>query len=210
MDKLEVRERFYRLLTPLARSLAWLHPNTISALALVTGCLAGVAYGFSGIHGGLFFVAAALVVASGILDAVDGLVARMTGRTSTFGDFLDHFFDRVVDAAIMLGLALSPHGSLGLGVVATVLVILNAYLGTQIVASFGSRDYSGLGKAEFVIALVLGSLVLGIEPGLALTVADLRLSLVDLLLALIGLGSIKAIVHRLRLAARLARKADSE
>lgn len=38
-------------------------------------------------------------------DLIDGTMARMSGRTSTFGAFLDSTLDRIGDAAIFAGLA---------------------------------------------------------------------------------------------------------
>jgi len=46
-------------------------------------------------------------LASGALDAMDGAVARITGRVSRFGGFLDSTFDRISDFAVLGGIALS-------------------------------------------------------------------------------------------------------
>ena len=101
---------------------------------------------------------------SGTFDSLDGIVARMYGRTSRKGDFLDHFFDRISDVAILLGLTYSPGASNILGTCCLVLALLNAYLGTQMEASFGERFYGGVGKAELFVGLVLLSLLLWVFP----------------------------------------------
>lgn len=44
------------------------------------------------------------IVASSILDALDGAVARATGKASRFGAFLDSTVDRVNDAILILSL----------------------------------------------------------------------------------------------------------
>ncbi len=145
------------------------------------------------------------MLVSGLADALDGIVARQQHRTTVLGDFLDHFFDRVVEVAVMVGLAVSRGATPSLGVAATLAVVLNSYLGTQIHASFGTRDYTGLGKGQFVAGLVVGSVVLAAFPDVVVPVSGTFLSGVDLLLGLIGVLAVQAMVHRLRLALRLAR-----
>src|SRR5438876_9629943 len=43
------------------------------------------------------------IVLSGIADALDGRIARMTGTASGYGDFIDSTFDRFVEASTFLG-----------------------------------------------------------------------------------------------------------
>lgn len=147
---------------------------------------------------------------SGLADAVDGIVARQTGRATAFGDFLDHVLDRLVETVIMLGLATARGATPALGVVVTLIVVFNSYVGTQIEASFDRRDYTGLGKGQFVAGLVAGSVVLAVWPDLVIRVAGLGISGVDLMLGLIGVLALQAIGHRLRIAARLARLGDDD
>lgn len=199
------RDQLYRLLTPLARPLLGIHPTTITVAALALAVGAGAAYAATRLDPRFYFAGAALVLLSGLADAFDGLVARLTDTTSPLGDFLDHFFDRLAEVAILAGLAVSRDATPWLGTVAVVLVVLNAYLGTQIEASFGRRDYSGLGRGQLVAGLVLASLILGLDLGWSLAVGRWDLAFVDLVLVGVSLLTAVAMVQRLRLAARLAR-----
>jgi archaetidylinositol phosphate synthase len=203
-----IRDFFYPLLTPFARRLAGLSPNTISVIALVAGLAAGGCYWATRWSPWFYLAGAALVIISGLGDCFDGIVARETGRETVFGDFLDHFFDRIVNMAIFAGLAFSPTASPSLGLSVAILILLNSYLGTQIQASFGSRDYSGFGKAQLFIALVVGSLALFLVPAGSIRLAGLDISLLDALFGLIGLATLQAIVHRVRLAVRLSATAE--
>lgn len=54
--------------------------------------------------GGRWQGAGLLLLLSGLFDALDGAVARATGRTSPFGAFLDSTLDRFGEAAVYLGL----------------------------------------------------------------------------------------------------------
>jgi phosphatidylglycerophosphate synthase len=176
----------------------------VTLFALLTGCLAGVAYALTGRAAGYFLLGGLLVAVSGIADGLDGVMARLHGRTSTLGDFLDHFFDRLVEVAILGGLALSPHATTTLGLGVLVGVLLVSYLGTQIVASFGARHYTGFGKAELFVGLVLVSTVLGVLPDASIRLLGRERFLVDLFFAVVALSTVQALVHRLRLAVRLA------
>lgn len=75
--------------------------------------LSYAALGLGLVGAGLFYVGSggwALVVllASGLCDAVDGRVARLGGGSTPWGGVLDLTFDRIVEAAVLLGIAL-PH-----------------------------------------------------------------------------------------------------
>jgi CDP-diacylglycerol---glycerol-3-phosphate 3-phosphatidyltransferase len=98
------RDFWSKLLGPLARLLLRLgvSPDAVT----VVGTL-GVAFG------ALFFfprgqlLTGVLVITAFVFsDMVDGLMARMTGRTSAWGAFLDSTLDRLGDAAIFGGLVL--------------------------------------------------------------------------------------------------------
>ena len=55
-----------------------------------------------------FLVAAAFFIAAGFLDFVDGSVARVTGRVSRFGAYLDTVVDRYIEFLVILGLFFVP------------------------------------------------------------------------------------------------------
>ncbi len=85
-----------------ATRIAFLSPNTITVVSLLFSFLPATLYYFKHVQlGGL------LLLVSGGLDVMDGAVARVTGRTSSFGGFLDSTFDRISDLAILGGIALS-------------------------------------------------------------------------------------------------------
>jgi phosphatidylglycerophosphate synthase len=55
-----------------------------------------------------FLYAAALFLLSSFLDLVDGSVARVTGRVTKLGAYLDTVVDRYVEAIIIIGLLFVP------------------------------------------------------------------------------------------------------
>jgi phosphatidylglycerophosphate synthase len=98
-----VCERFFR---PLAHPLVLLFarlrvpPPLVVAVAGVAGLAAAVELGR-----GSLLVAALLVQLKTLLDNADGQLARLTGRTSTFGRYLDSEVDLLVNAGLFAALA---------------------------------------------------------------------------------------------------------
>ena len=96
-----VRKYSRVFLEPLARfiSRTGLSPNVITVIGflMMVGVAFVLARGYL-IWGGLLIIAVAL------FDAIDGTLARLMGRTSRFGAFLDSTLDRFSEAVIYLGL----------------------------------------------------------------------------------------------------------
>ncbi len=74
-----------------------LSPNTITVMAFIIGGISAVALGF-----GFKIVSLALLWLSGLLDVLDGTVARITSKSSKLGGYLDLVFDRMVEAAMII------------------------------------------------------------------------------------------------------------
>jgi phosphatidylglycerophosphate synthase/putative flippase GtrA len=75
-------------------------PNAITSLALALALAAAVATA-----GGRFALGGWLFIMAGVLDFIDGRVARTTGRSSPSGAALDSVLDRYVESALIAGLA---------------------------------------------------------------------------------------------------------
>lgn len=74
-------------------------PNAITVLGAVFSLSASVFLAL-----GRWPAAIGLILVGGLLDGVDGLLARQAQKTSRFGAFLDSVLDRWSDSAIFLGL----------------------------------------------------------------------------------------------------------
>lgn len=62
---------------------------------------------------GEFVAGGVLVLVAGMFDALDGSLARATGRVSAFGAFLDSTLDRLSEAALYFGLLMFFAGQAG-------------------------------------------------------------------------------------------------
>jgi len=152
------RERLARWLTPLARACP-LSPSAVTLIALALNLIA-TAMLLLGIRYPWLFLAAIVVIAiAGFADALDGVLARLRHEETRFGDFLDHVCDRISDIAVAAGWMIGNGVRETLVVVALISVMLNGYIGTQIEATFGERNYDSVGRGEFVLALVVFPIV---------------------------------------------------
>lgn len=148
-----------RFLAPVAARLANVDPNLISWGALFAAVIAGIGFYLGG---ALFLlVALVLILLSAYLDALDGKVAKMFGKASPRGDFIDHVFDRYADVFLLGGIAFNAaYARLWVGVLAIVGVLLTSYMGTQAQAVGQGRRYGGvLGRADRLVLLFLGGLL---------------------------------------------------
>ena len=136
------------------------------SLSVVAGALfllAGGAFGTGGPF--LYLAGAALVGVNGILDAIDGTLARRQGTASPAGDLLDHVLDRYADIVIIAGLA-GGVGRYALGLAAVTGVLMTSYLGTQAQAVGLDRVYGGLvGRADRLVIVVFVTAVAAFLPG---------------------------------------------
>ncbi|MEW6187265.1 MAG: CDP-alcohol phosphatidyltransferase family protein [Thermodesulfobacteriota bacterium] len=138
-----------------------LHPNQLSFAALVLGLAALPAYSYALWLGGL------VVLFSGLLDTIDGGLARKTGRSSPSGAFLDSVLDRYCDFFSVLGLWLffffhpTEHSF-------PITLLLYVFLAGSFMVSYTRARGEGLGlstsvgffgRAERVIFLGLGSVL---------------------------------------------------
>ena len=154
------REVGTRLLMPIAKRLQ-INPTILSLISLLSACGAGFFFYKaelleSGPVDYSLLIAGILVFVAAVFDALDGIVARMTGTASKRGDLIDHTLDRVADILILGGISLGPIVEERVGVVALLGVLLLSYMGTQAQAVGAGRVYEGvLGRADRLVILTL-------------------------------------------------------
>ena len=76
-------------------------PNTLTVSSLIIACFSGYYY-----YQGNFAVGGWVLVASGILDGLDGRLARATGQVTLSGAYLDSTLDRYCDGIFLAGIAM--------------------------------------------------------------------------------------------------------
>lgn len=191
-----------RVFTPLAKLLLRLgvSPDAVT----IVGTL-GVVVGALGFYPRHSFVVGTLIIAVFVFsDTIDGVMARHSGRTSSWGAFLDSTLDRIGDAAIFGGLVLC-YARLGM-----MLEVWLAFacLVTGSVVSYARARAEGLGmkanvgiaeRADRLVAVLVATFFVGL--GLPETV-------LTAVLGLLALASAVTIVQRMAYVRRQAFATD--
>jgi CDP-diacylglycerol--glycerol-3-phosphate 3-phosphatidyltransferase len=149
-----------RIAEPVARAVGGLRlqPNQLSCLGLVASVAAAAAFGADQRRLGAVCLALA-----GALDILDGALARVSGRESPFGAFLDSVLDRYSDLLVLAGLVFLFARLGRLEVVAAVLLAL---MGTLMVSYTRARAESVdvecrvgfMERGERMLVLIAGAL----------------------------------------------------
>jgi len=135
-----------------------LKPNTLTWCALAVSLIAAATIAANHLIIGGF-----LVLISGLFDILDGALARLTNQATRFGAILDSTFDRISDAAILLGILVLYAGD---GDIIVILLVFLALI-MSLLTSYVRARAEGIGiscpvglftRTERVIILALGLL----------------------------------------------------
>ena len=167
-----VERAFFALTRPFVDGLirTGIRPNTITTVGTLLVVASAVAFGLGQVRlGGLLYLV------SGIVDTLDGAVARGNGQVTTFGAFFDSTLDRVGDGATFMGIAvfylLAPAGSVAYRMTA-IIISMTAIIATLLV-SYARARAEGLGidckvgmvqRAERIVILGVPTVLFGAGP----------------------------------------------
>ena len=150
-----------RLLAPLARLLGpAVSPDAVSWAACAVGLAGAFAVASGAAEWGL-----ALWIANRVLDGLDGTLARVHGRTTQFGGYLDIVLDFVVYAAIPIAIALAG-GTQALAMAGMLLVasfFVNAASWMYLAAILEQRREGAAARSEATTIIMPPGLVAGTE-----------------------------------------------
>lgn len=135
-------------------------PNMLTATAVVVSVLAGSALAVGGLthEPAWWWLIPPLVVIRLTLNAMDGSVARRTGKANRAGAVLNEMGDRAADTAMIVPASLVAGPTLAFGAVAaSYLTSLTGVLG---LALAGTRLQGGpMGKADRVVVMAVAASV---------------------------------------------------
>jgi CDP-diacylglycerol--glycerol-3-phosphate 3-phosphatidyltransferase len=152
-----------RIIDAMVRWLALGHINpnilTLIGVALNVGC--GLLFGY-----GRFFAAGIALIIANLFDMLDGQVARLSGRVTRFGGFLDSSLDRLSDMVVFVGLMVfyardtEFHSTLnvflaGAGLMGSVMV---SYASARAESLIPKCDVGFLRRPERVVLFIIGAL----------------------------------------------------
>jgi CDP-diacylglycerol--glycerol-3-phosphate 3-phosphatidyltransferase len=142
------------------------NPNLLSVIGLSINIVAALLYGY-----GKFFSAGLVMIFANIFDMMDGRVARLTGRVTKFGAFLDSSLDRLSDMVVFLGIIIfysrdtEYHSTLYAALTGAALIgsVMVSYTSARAESLIPKCDVGFLRRPERVVLLILGSLT--VWPG---------------------------------------------
>ena len=152
-----------RIINSMVRWLAYggVNPNILTVVGVTINVGCGLLFGF-----GEFFWAGIVLIFANLFDMLDGNVARLSGRVTRFGGFLDSSLDRLSDMVAFLGIMIfyasnTPQHSLlnvflaGAGMIGSVMVSYT----TARSETIGVKSNVGfLQRPERVVLLIIGAL----------------------------------------------------
>lgn len=166
--------------------------NFITIMSLTSGFLAAyLFYNNKYIAGAIFFTL------SGVLDVLDGYVARRTGKVTKFGSLLDWTVDKFVDGSVM-GVLFIKHLGILVGVVFTNIVVMHSIVKALFYLKFGKRAHHtekftgeiegvGIFRRYFLFIIIPAAVIIESFGGRAMTES----------LVLIGITATISLAHRL-------------
>jgi len=152
-----------RIIDAMVRWLAYGHinPNILTVIGVAINVGSGLLFGY-----GYFFWAGIVLIVANLFDMLDGQVARLSGRVTRFGGFLDSSLDRLSDMVVFVGLMVfyardtQFHSTLnvflaGAGLMGSVMV---SYASARAESLIEKCDVGFLRRPERVVLFIIGAL----------------------------------------------------
>jgi len=137
-----------------------LTPNRVSILGISFSILSGVVYSQWQINRAFLILAPVLILVSGLFDALDGVIARVHGKATTFGAFFDSMLDRYADAIVLCGIIAGGLSNLTWGLAALVGSVMVSYSRARAEAAGVKMESVGLAeRAERMVLVGVASFV---------------------------------------------------
>ena len=164
-----LRKEVEEALTLLAKSLhsLGLSPFSLSLLGLICAFLSGILYYTLAKQSWISWIAAILLLLSGLFDALDGAMARVYRRVTKFGGVIDSVFDRIGEVLVYSGIILGGSSSLFWGLVASVTSLMVSYVRSRAEAEGAKMEGVGIAeRPERIVILAAATFIRQIELGL--------------------------------------------
>ena len=123
-----------------------LTPNSLTVLGVLSSVFAALLYASWRMSRIALPAAGALVLLSGFMDALDGVLARSSNKSSAFGGFLDSVSDRYSDSVVLASIVLAGLCDPAWGLVAIIGSLMVSY--TRSRAEAAGVSMAAVGFAE--------------------------------------------------------------
>lgn len=157
-----LKERFERWVGPRLGILTaiGITPNLLTLTGLLLSAASAWFYFNWSSNGHMLLLASITLLLSGLLDSVDGILARITGKSSILGGFLDSISDRYSDAMVLGAITASGLCSLSWGLSAMVGSMMVSYARARAEALGVEMRAVGLAeRAERILIISAATLI---------------------------------------------------
>jgi CDP-diacylglycerol--glycerol-3-phosphate 3-phosphatidyltransferase len=152
-----------RIISAMVRWLAYggINPNLLTVVGVTINVGCGLLFGL-----GHFFWAGIILIVANLFDMLDGQVARLSGRVTRFGGFLDSSLDRLSDMVIFVGLMVfyardtQFHSTLNVFLAGAAMMgsVMVSYTSARAESLIPKCDVGFLRRPERVVLLIIGAL----------------------------------------------------
>jgi CDP-diacylglycerol--glycerol-3-phosphate 3-phosphatidyltransferase len=154
----KAQKKYYSVMEKVASPLvsAGVSPNHVTVAGMLLSLVAGIFFA-----AGEIFWGGMLLWASGLMDPIDGTVARLSGKVTRFGALFDSTLDRYSEFFIFFGLMFYFRSGRMLFVVMLALMgsIMVSYIKAR-AESLGQKEFRGLmQRPERIVLLIAGTVL---------------------------------------------------
>jgi CDP-diacylglycerol--glycerol-3-phosphate 3-phosphatidyltransferase len=154
-----------------ALALTRISPNMLTFLGLVISIVAALLFGYANAENQqrMFLYAGLVIMGAGLLDMVDGRLARATGQVTQFGAFFDSVLDRYSDVALFFGLLVyyaRANRFFYVVLVAIVMVssVMVSYTRARAESLIGSCKVGFMERPERLVLVIIGAVFNRMAP----------------------------------------------
>ena len=164
----KMRESWTKAIQPIVLKMGDLDPSVLTWTSLLISIIGFYILSMAEMNTNgsiMIIVTVILVLVAGVLDALDGALARHQGTDGPYGDFLDHTIDRIVDVGLLVAIGMNAAfvSNMSAGLTAGLLTLLGSYMGTQAQSVGLDRIYGGFSRADRMIITLLGLLTAAMQ-----------------------------------------------
>lgn len=156
MDRNTLIEKGRILLSPLVKILSKVPPNILTFAGFLIVLISSIIISI-----GKYRIGGIILILGTILDAVDGQIARNTGKTTKFGAFIDSTLDRYGDFFIFISIAVAGRESIIAPL--SIFILLGAYITSYTRAradSLGIEIKEGhFTRFERILIIIIGLII---------------------------------------------------
>ena len=219
-DRRPIAVRSLAISQSMTRALAGMGatPDGISIASIVFGVAAGVCMAATRCpeltvnHRVWWLLGAGLIALRLLANMMDGMVAVEAGKGGPLGAIYNEVPDRINDIAILVGVGYGAGGSVLLGLWASILAVVTAYIRAQGVAAGAQQHFEGpMAKPHRMWLVIAAAIYCGVTPVAWQQVhSECGKGIMAGVLALIILGSVITCIRRLAGIARDLQEKDAE